>query len=204
MSTLSKSSSFFRVALALTVALGCGAVVMNAQTTDEATTTTAATINTASSSYSTSADQTTAAPAANTNLALNVKPFNFLNAMQYGSGSRRGAPRYRGGNTNPDGSNKWIFLCRRWLMTLPVGNTRHRGLLHAELGVSRAVFGGRQWSKKFALPLEFNYDNFGMTALTLVNQETSSTLYHNGHHLLLRSRVAPLRQLSNMPMALMG
>jgi len=165
MSTLSKSSSFLRSALMLTAVLGCGAV-MNAQTTDEAATTTAATITTAlpASAYSSSADQTVA-PAANTSLALNVTPFNFLNAMQYGSGSRSGAPRYRGGNSNADGSNRWIFYGGAGLAA-PLGNTNH--YFTPSWGFQAG--GGRQFSKKFAVPVEFDYDHFGMTSSTLNNQ----------------------------------
>jgi len=165
MSILSKSSSFLRGALVLSAALGCGAVVMNAQTTDDASTTTATTLTTAlpQAAYSSSADQNVAP---NVNLAMNVKPFNFVNAMQYGSGSRSGAPRYRGGNTNADGSNKWIFYGGGGL-ALPVGNTNH--YFTPSWGFQGG--GGRQFSNKFAVPIEFNYDHFGMTSTTLNNEE---------------------------------
>jgi hypothetical protein len=165
MSILSKSSSFLRGALALTVVFGCG-VAMNAQTTtDEANTTTPATLNAAVPMYSSSADQTVTPPA-NTNFAMNVKPFDFLSAMQYGSGARRGAPRYRGGNTNADGSNKWIFFGGVGL-TSPIGNTHH--YFTDSWGIQAG--GGRQFSKKFALPVQFDYDNFGMTGQTIANQQ---------------------------------
>src|SRR5271168_2277617 len=108
MSILSKTSPFLRRALVLTVAIGSGAVVMNAQTADD---TAPAKLNTSVPAYSSSATFSTSADAqpANVNLAMNVKPFNAMNAMQYGSGSRSGAPRYRGGNSNADGSSRWIF-----------------------------------------------------------------------------------------------
>jgi hypothetical protein len=176
MSILSKSSSFLRRALVLTAALGCGAVAMNAQTTDEANTTAPVRLNTAipmysaSSLYSTSTDETAAQPA-NTNLALNVTPFNFVNAMQYGSGSRSGAPRYRGGNSNADGSNRWIFFGGGGLAS-PIGNTHH--YFTPSWGFQGGF--GRQFSKKFAVPIEFDYDHFGMTGQTLNNQ---LTLYNN-------------------------
>jgi len=180
MSTLSKSSSFLRGALVLTAALGCAAVAMSAQTTDEASTTAVTTVNTAipaSSAYSTSADETVAQPA-NTNLALNVAPFNFMNAMQYGSGSRSGAPRYRGGNSNADGSSRWIFFGGGGLAS-PIGNT------HKYFTDSWGFQGGfgRQFSKKFAVPIEFDYDHFGMSGYTLTNEEqvyaTMATQYNN-------------------------
>ena len=160
MSILSKSSSFLRGVLVLGAAFGCGTVVMNAQTTDDTSTTVAA--------YSSSADQTVPP---NVNLAMNIKPFDFLNAMQYGSGSRRGAPRYRGGNSNADGSNRWIFYGGVGL-GVPIGNTNH--YFTPSWGFQAG--GGRQFSKKFAVPIEFDYDHFGMTSQTLNNQ---LTLYNN-------------------------
>jgi len=164
MSILSKSSPFLRAALALTAALGCGAMVASAQTTDEVSTTAPATMNAAVPAYSSSADQTVVPPA-NVNLAINVKPFDFLNAMQYGGG-RRGAPRYRGGNTNPDGSNKWIFFGGAG-MAVPSGNTSnyYTGSWGFQAGF------GRQFSKKFAVPLQFDYDHMGMTNTTLASEE---------------------------------
>jgi hypothetical protein len=163
MSTLSKSSSFLRGALALTVALGCGSVAVNAQTTNDTGTASSTTLNTALPAYSSSADESVAP--ANTNLALNVKPFNFVNAMQYGSGGRSGAPRYRGGNTNADGSNRWVFEAGVGL-TVPVQDTS------TYLKPSYALGGGfgRQWSKRFAALLQFDWDNFGFQNSTLTNQ----------------------------------
>jgi len=55
-------------------------------------------------------------------VAANVEPFNFANAMQYNGRPRYGRPRYRGGNTNPDGSSKWIFYGGAGLAQ-PAGNT---------------------------------------------------------------------------------
>jgi len=164
MSILSKSSSFLRAALAVTVAFGCGAAVVNAQTSDATGTTATTMLNTALPAYSSSADQNVAPP--NVNLAMNVKPFDFLNAMQYGSGSRSGAPRYRGGNTNADGSNRWIFYGGGGL-ALPVGTT------NTTFTPSWGFQGGfgRQFSKRFAVPIEFDYDHFGMSSATLNNEE---------------------------------
>jgi len=168
MSFLSKSSSFLRGALAVTMAFGCVTVAMNAQTSDASSTTALTTLNTALpaySAYSSSADQSVPTP--NMNLALNVKPFDFLNAMQYGSGSRSGAPRYRGGNTNADGSNRWIFYGGGGLAS-PVGNTHH--YFTDSWGFQAGI--GRQFSKKFAVPVEFDYDHFGMSSTTLNNEES--------------------------------
>jgi len=177
MSTLSKFSSFLRGALVLTAAVGCGAV-MNAQTAGDATTATATanTSLTANSTYSSSADQAVVPPA-NVNLAMNVKPFNFLNAMQYGSGSRSGAPRYRGGNSNADGSSRWIFYGGGGI-TLPVGDANT--YFTPSWGIQGGF--GRQFSKKFAVPIEFDYDKFGMTAQTLANQEQVYNLMANQYN----------------------
>jgi hypothetical protein len=186
MSNLSKLSSFWRGALMLTAALGCAAVVANAQTTDPVSTTSAVTLkmaagqNTSSSAYSSSADQTVTPPA-NTNLALNVKPFNFLNAMQYGSGSRSGAPRYRGGNSNADGSNRWIFFGGAGLSS-PAGGTTSSNFT---ANYSFQGGAGRQFSKKFAVPIQFDYNRFGMSSTALTNEEqvynTMANQYNAAH-----------------------
>jgi len=184
MSKLSRYSSFLRGALMLTAALSCAA--MSAQTTDEATTTTPVKVTAAlpasmaSTAYSSSADQTAASPA-NVNMAMNMTPFNFLNAMQYGSGSRGGAPRYRGGNSNADGSSKWIFFGGAGI-SMPGGGTTSSTFTP---NYSFQVGGGRQFSKKLALPIEFDYNRFGMSGTTLANQEqvyaTMATQYNNAH-----------------------
>jgi hypothetical protein len=90
--------------------------------------------------------------------------------MQYGR-PRYGRPRYRGGNTNPDGSNKWTAYGGFGLQQ-PIGNTWHYYTPSWGLQVGF----GRQFSKKFALPIEFDYDNAGLTGQTLYNQ---LTLYNN-------------------------
>ena len=47
-----------------------------------------------------------------TQVASNTEsPFHFFNAMQYGGGRQRyGRPKYRGSNTNADGSPKYDFF----------------------------------------------------------------------------------------------
>ena len=99
---------------------------------------------------------------------------NFAEMMQYGGGQRQryGRPRYRGSNTNADGSNKYIFYGGFGLQQ-PVGNTWH----YYTPSYGFQVGGGRQFSKHFALPIEFNYDHMGLTGQTLTNQ---INLYNNG------------------------
>jgi hypothetical protein len=131
------------------------------------------TLDTSSSSaqlFSSSSDQQTPATEASLNPAGGV---NFANYMQYGGGQRRryGAPRYRGNNTNADGSNKWTGYAGVGL-TQPIGNTWKYDTPSWAFGVGF----GRQFSRHFAVPLEFAWDNFGLTKRTLDNQ---LTLYNN-------------------------
>jgi hypothetical protein len=189
MSTAINLSSFSRRvrlfnALALAAVLGAGAAILTS--TASAQTATAATVTAQPAAsfslqaqqpaYSSSSDEN-AAPAPTTE-ALNVKPFNFVDAMQYGAGRRGGRPRYRGGNTNPDGSNKYIFFGGAGF-TQPIGNTWH----YFTPSYGFQVGGGRQFSKKFAVPIQFDYDNFGLTGQTLANQEAIysaiATQYNN-------------------------
>lgn len=92
---------------------------------------------------------------------------NFAEMMQYGGGQRKryGKPRYRGNNTNGDGSSKWIFFGGAGL-SQPIGNTWH----YLTPSYAFQVGGGRQYSKKFAVPIQFDYDHFGFTKQTLDNQ----------------------------------
>lgn len=93
--------------------------------------------------------------------------------MQYGGGQRQryGKPRYRGANTNADGSSKYIFFGGAGLAQ-PIGNTWH----YYTPSYGFQVGGGRQFSKKFALPIQFDYDHLGLTGQTLYNQ---INLYNN-------------------------
>jgi hypothetical protein len=96
-----------------------------------------------------------------------VQPLNFANYMQYGGGQRAryGRPRYRGANTNADGSSKYTFFAGVGL-SQPVGNTWH----YLTPSYAFQAGFGRQFNKNFALPIEFDYDHFGFTGSTLANQ----------------------------------
>jgi hypothetical protein len=125
--------------------------------------------------FSSSADEDAATPVAVASLHPTVA--NFGEEMQYGGGQRRryGRPRYRGANTNADGSSKYIFFGGAGLAQ-PVGNTYH--YLNPSYGIQ--VGGGRQFSNKFAVPIEFDYDHFGFAKATLDNQfvvENSQYVY---------------------------
>lgn len=124
--------------------------------------------------FSSSADQSAVQNAPDAQASLNpAGGVNFANYMQYGGGQRRryGAPRYRGSNTNADGSNKWTGYAGAGLAQ-PVGNTWKYDTPSWAFGVGF----GRQFSTKFAVPLEFAWDNFGLTKQTLDNQ---LSLYNN-------------------------
>lgn len=83
---------------------------------------------------------------------------------QYGR-RRYGAPRYRGGNTNADGSEKYEAYAGVGL-TLPVGTNSN--YLTTSYGLQ--VGGGRNFNKHFALNVEFDYDHFGLTGAAISQQ----------------------------------
>jgi hypothetical protein len=166
----------FRGAIALTAIFGASIAVMGAQTVSTVKPATASfeapVIDTSSDLLFSSSTTENAEPVTEASLAPATP--NFAELMQYGGrprGARGGRPRYRGANTNPDGSNKWTGY-GGFGLTQPVGNTFHYFTPSWGLQVGF----GRQFSKKFALPIEFDYDHFGLTGQTLGNQET---LYNN-------------------------
>ena len=90
--------------------------------------------------------------------------FNLPNA-QYGR-RRYGRPRYRGSNTNADGSEKYTFFAGAGF-TQPLGNTYHYQT--PSWGVE--VGGGRNFDKTFGMMVQFDWDNFGLTGRTLALQQ---------------------------------
>jgi hypothetical protein len=117
-----------------------------------------------SSSYSSSDSSADTTAEASLNPATGV---NFANYMQYGGGQRRryGQPRYRGNNTNEDGSPKYTFFAGVGLVQ-PLGNTYH--YLTPSYGLQ--VGGGRNFNRTLGLMLQFDYDHFGFTGQTLSNE----------------------------------
>jgi hypothetical protein len=149
--------SFTMVAL-----LGAATLAASAQTAQPATT-----LDLSGPAYSSSAqpELTTDAPANET--ATNAEHFNFLgamNAMQYG-GRRTGRPRYRGGNTNADGSKKYEFFAGVGL-SQPVGNTYH----YLNPSYAFQVGAGRNFNSHVGVDVQFDYDHFGFNKRTLDNQ----------------------------------
>jgi hypothetical protein len=168
---------FARRTLALTAVFATGIAVMGAQTvaqpaaqaTDD-TPTVSATAQPqpvqSTALFSSSAAEAAPSPALEASL-LPANPFG--DPMQYGGGQRSragGRPRYRGNNSNPDGSNKYMFYAGFGLQQ-PVGNTYH----YLTPSWALQVGGGRQFSKNFAVPVEFSWDNFGFAGQTLANQQ---------------------------------
>jgi hypothetical protein len=158
----------FRGAMALTAILGAGVAVMGAQTM-------AQTSSTAQTNFQAPAINTSNDALFSSSATENVEPIteasvtpvtpNFAEMMQYGGRPRGGRPRYRGANTNPDGSNKYTGF-GGFGFTQPVGNTFK--YLTPSYGFQVGV--GRQWSKKFALPIQFDYDRFGFTRQNIGNE----------------------------------
>jgi hypothetical protein len=165
--------SFGGRALATMALVAAGGLVLQAQTL-QATGTPAPTVSaqepilnlqTADSgeqAYSSSdAEQVGTEVAANT-----ARPFDFMNAMQYGGGRQRyGRPRYRGGNTNADGSPKWDFYVGGGF-GMPVGTQSN--YLSTAWGFHGG--GGRMFNRLVGVNLEFSYDHFGMTGATVDQQ----------------------------------
>jgi hypothetical protein len=114
-----------------------------------------------------------------TQVALNAEPpFHFFNA-QYGGGRQRyGRPKYRGSNTNADGSPKWDFFVGGGL-GIPVGSQFNYATPSWAFGGG----GGRMFNAHFGTNIEFNYDHFGMTGSALTDQQNLYNYYINLYNL---------------------
>ena len=177
MSTSFQLHPVMRRSLALAVFAGAGLAVAGAQTTSPATDSKAPaqplSFQTAAvPSFSTSSDapafSSSLSPetegynptqAANQQLA-SLEKFNLPGAegMQYGQRRRYGAPRYRGGNTNADGSEKYGGFVGGGF-TAPTGNNS------SYEGPSWAfqVGAGRNFNKHVGVNLQFDWDNFSVS-----------------------------------------
>ena len=119
-----------------------------------------------SSSAETAGEAYDPSQAAQTQLASLGKVFSFPDEhMQYGQRRRYGSPRYRGGNTNADGSEKYTGYLGAGLAS-PIGTNSN--YLSTSWGAQ--VGAGRNLNKHFGVNLEFAYDHFGMTGGTINNQ----------------------------------
>jgi len=172
-------SNFVRRSFTLAAICGASVAVMSAQNSQPsaqssqpvAQTVTAPLVNFKMLALDSSLDAVSSSSSSTTDDEASVVTADplHLNAMQYNGRRRYGRPRYRGGNTNPDGSSKWIFYGGGGL-SQPTGNTWK--YFTPSWGLQ--IGGGRQFSAHFAVPVEFDYDHFGLTGQTLRNQ---STLY---------------------------
>lgn len=161
MMTLTRSLS-----AALCTVLGAGLTVANAQQTA----TPAASAPPAVNFQAPSAEpQTFSSSSADNQVAMmETNPFDKFvknDATQPPPRRSYGRPRYRGGNTNADGSNKWAFEVAAGA-SIPVGNT-HK---YTNLSYGFSVGGGRNFNKNFGVLLEYDYDRFGFNAATIANQ----------------------------------
>lgn len=120
------------------------------------------------SSSAASAEGYDPAQAAQTQMASLEKNFGLpgANAMQYGQRRRYGAPRYRGGNTNPDGSEKYTGYAGAGF-AVP-GTDKFN---YATTSWGFQVGAGRNFNQHFGTMLEFDYDHFGMSGGALRDQQ---------------------------------
>ncbi|MFC6645355.1 hypothetical protein ACFQBQ_07095 [Granulicella cerasi] len=106
----------------------------------------------------TAEEATFSSSSADNEIASNLHPaLPGLNAFQYGS-RRTGRPRYRGGNRTDDGAKKWGAYVGGGL-TGPITDDSNWLTLNYSVG------GGvtRNFNRKYALSLGFDWDNFGNT-----------------------------------------
>ena len=120
---------------------------------------TSAAVNYSSSSADTA---TTVDPTAAANLDLGNIPADEL---QPPPRRRYGRPRYNDSSHNADGSNKYAFIAGGGF-TNPVQDFHS----YTNLSYGFQVGAGRNFNKKFALMVQFDYDNFGFQGTTLQNQ----------------------------------
>ena len=106
-----------------------------------------------------------ATTAANTNLATLEKNLSVPGVdAQYGR-RRYGAPRYRGSNTNADGSEKYTAFAGGGF-TAPLGD-QHK---YDTVSWGFQVGVGRNFNKNLGVNLEFNWDEFGLQGSTIQQQ----------------------------------
>jgi hypothetical protein len=167
----------------LSAFLGASVALMGAQTTRQSDVSapsqsaiqTPALDTSRDSMFSSSADPD--GPTAVNEASVHAVGPNFAEMMQYGGRQRYGRPRYRGGNTNPDGSQKYTFFAGVGL-TQPLGNTYH----YDTPSYGFQVGAGRNFNAKLGLNLQFDWDHFGLTGRTLGNQQNLYNYYFNAYN----------------------
>jgi hypothetical protein len=87
---------------------------------------------------------------------------------------RYGRPNYADSHTNADGSNKFAFMAGGGLAS-PVQNTG----IYLTPNFTFQVGAGRNWSKKFGVLVQFDYNKFGFQGSTLRNQQAVENNFIN-------------------------
>jgi len=170
MITLNRTFQIARRTLAFSAVLGLGIAAAHAQQAVAPAVTAQPALNfqvpvdSANASFSSSAASN---DVANSEVADTKAPIDFLTGTgtQPPPRGRYNRPRYRGGNTNADGSNKYGFLVGAGF-TSPVGTDSN--YLKTSWGFQ--IGGGRNWSQHFGVLAQFDWDNFGFTGQTISNQ----------------------------------
>jgi hypothetical protein len=174
-----RCSSVFGVAqrtITVLAVLGAGVAVMGAQTSTRASSQTGIVAQQPSAQpslnfqipandalFSSSANENADVPT----IEASVMPTTpgFAKIMQYGRGQGYNPARYRNSYTNEDGSNRYIAYIGGGL-AVPVGDTQK--YLTENFGLEAGV--GPRFNKRFAVPIEFDFDYFGFTKQALDNQ----------------------------------
>jgi hypothetical protein len=162
MNTPNRIFTIARRTLALSALLGAGLIAAQAQ--EAAATPATTTTPTLNLQVPTIAPPATFSSSSQDNeVAVADNHFDFLAVDNAQPTSRRyGRPRYRGGNTNPDGSNKWAFLAGAGF-TVPVGTDSN----YLKTSYGFQVGGGRNFNKNLGVLLQFDWDNFGLTSQSI-------------------------------------
>lgn len=166
---MNRTFEVVRRTLAFSAVLGMGIAVAQAQQVATPAVTTASSLNfqvpVASSEANFSSSAMTNAVA--DEVADATSPFNVPGSADTQPPPRRtySRPRYRGGNTNPDGSNKYGFLIGGGLAQ-PIGNTYHYNTPNWGFQVG----GGRNFNKHVGVMAQFDWDTFGLNGRTLSQQ----------------------------------
>lgn len=170
MITLNRTFQIARRTLAFSAVLGMGIAVAHAQQAAAPAVTAQPALNfqvpvdSANSTFSSSAASN---DVANSEVADTKAPIDFLAAagVQPPPRGRYNRPRYRGGNQNADGSDKYTFLIGGGLAQ-PLGNTYH----YNTPSWGFQVGGGRNFNKNVGVMAQFDWDTFGLNGRTLSQQ----------------------------------
>jgi opacity protein-like surface antigen len=165
-----RTFSIARRTLALSAVLGAGLAVAHAQTAAPAVAQPELNLQLPAASPV----ATFSSSSAENEVAVAENHFDFLADANAQPPVRRGygRPRYRGGNTNPDGSAKYSFFGGAGF-TVPTQLTHDTNT--TSWGIQ--VGAGRNFNEHVGVDVEFNWDNFGLQGKTLNNQQNLYNAY---------------------------